>query len=126
MEDLMRYIYEEAMKRSLEWHPYDVVILGMYNFIAASVRDQHDTLVVTRTHVEGRKEGATLQFLDISKHEQDCEQGLPNCTSFRTALELIIKHDKRVRRHLRAVEETPDSLTYRFVSDENQNNQNKR
>src|SRR4051812_31102885 len=113
MSDLVNYIYQEAMYRSAEWHRYDVVILGMYNTIAASIRDQHDTLTVTRTAVQGLKAGKVLRFRDISKHEQDCEAGIPDCTSFRDALQLILEHDQRLQEHLTLIEATPDYISYR-------------
>ena len=118
MNNLVKYIHDTAMGRATEWHSYDEVIQGMYIVIASSIRDHCDTLIVTRKQIKGQHDGTTVEYLDIDKHERDCETGISNCTSYREALALIMVNDERLRQHLQLVEDTPEAVTYRIMASE--------
>jgi hypothetical protein len=85
------------------------VLLITYNVIRRTVLDQCDTLILTPTHFIWSKDSHTYGQLSVTK-------GNPS-VSFRTTLEEIIKRDSVVRRHLRLISETSESIMYRLSYD---------
>jgi hypothetical protein len=80
------------------------IILVVYNIIKRAIRDQSDTLTLTRTHFVWTKDGLPVGEFPISLVK-------PTMT-FREAIEMIHSRDEIIREHFRLVADTPDGLSY--------------
>ncbi len=82
------------------------IILMVYNFLTAAVRERCDTVRFTPFDVTWIREDCPAgQFSSFAKHT----------ISFREAMEHILERDEIVRRHVRLVSETPDEAIYRIT-----------
>lgn len=82
------------------------IILTVYNILGWTLRDYGDTLRFTRHNATWLRGDVPLG--------QFAESPLQTMT-FRVALELVLKRDTIVRRHLQQIAETDDEVTYRII-----------
>jgi hypothetical protein len=106
MEDFISYL-ESAFNLSFVQGEYNNVHRDLYGILAASVKNGVDTFSITSTYFISSKDGRPVREWDLSKWEGMSE-------AFRKGLQTILKHDERVRTHLRLVADTPQIVTYQF------------
>ena len=106
METLAKHLQHQP-SATIRRSELNEVILTVYNILGWALRDQCDTLRLTRHH-------ATWLRGDVPIG-QFAESSLQTVT-FRSALELILKRDKVVHQHLQRLAEDGDEVTYRITS----------
>lgn len=120
-----------------EEHPVDAAFEGnflpgeytdttrfFYQLLAIGVREQADTLMITPTQLVLSRKGIALREMELGLHGQRHGAQPPAeykgpwmIRSYRESLQLVLKRDRRVRAHLRTVEDTPDTIVYRLIED---------
>jgi hypothetical protein len=116
--DYIRHIRNEGSLRESDMTlPWNEVIRLMYSTLGWLVRDEWESLVITKSHVLYGRAGALHEHFDENPCDEAKAAGWNDCTTFREAMELIYEHDERVRQHFKLVEKTPEAVTYTISQD---------
>jgi hypothetical protein len=108
MDELRRHLQHDpaAVFRPSELNH---ILLMVYNFLEAAVRDRCDMLRFTPHNITWSRGGLPVHQFQLGP--------APRTTTFRAELERILARDAVVRRHLRLVAATPAEVTYRIAAD---------
>ena len=108
MENFSKYL-ENAFELNFVQGQYNNKVRDLYVILRAGVRLVADTLVISPANLVLAKFGGQL---DIGSGSMVAKKPW---LSFRKAMRIILKHDKRVGQNMELVTETSKETIYRFV-----------